>query len=174
MLYVGRVAREKNLNTAVAAYRAAHAVDSTVRFVIVGDGPARAHLERCHPDLIFCGALTGHQLARHYASADVFLFPSETETFGNVTLEAMASGLAVIGYNYAAVREHIRDGQTGFAVPFGDRQAFIITAIRCALGDASMNEMRRQARQHAISLEWTSIASNFAALLLTRKESGCH
>jgi len=69
-----------------------------VKFVIVGDGPLRATLQTQHPDLIFCGVHRGEQLARHYASADVFLFPSETETFGNVTLEAMASGLVGVAY----------------------------------------------------------------------------
>ena len=66
---------------------------------------------------------TGEQLARHYASADVFLFASETETFGNVTLEAMASGLAVIAYNYAGAKIHIANGETGVLVRFGDAKA---------------------------------------------------
>src|SRR5262249_22119354 len=93
VLYVGRIAPEKNLMVAIDAYRAMKRSNESVKFVIVGDGPLRAALERDNPDLIFRGMQTGEHLARHYASADVFLFPSETETFGNVTLEAMASGL---------------------------------------------------------------------------------
>jgi glycosyltransferase involved in cell wall biosynthesis len=77
------------------------------KFVIVGDGPLRPSLQKDHPDIIFPGLLTGERLAAQYASADIFLFPSETETFGNVTLEAMASGLAVIAYDYAAAKVHI-------------------------------------------------------------------
>jgi len=95
-LYVGRVAMEKNLALAIASYRAMQRLKPGIRFVIVGDGPERAPLQKSNPDLIFCGTHTGESLAERYASADIFLFPSETETFGNVTLEAMASGLAVV------------------------------------------------------------------------------
>jgi glycosyltransferase involved in cell wall biosynthesis len=95
VLCVGRIAPEKNVELAVAAYRAMQRGNARLRFVIVGDGPLGASLARAHPDLVFRGFRTGDDLATHYASGDVFLFPSETETFGNVTLEAMASGLAV-------------------------------------------------------------------------------
>src|SRR5262249_42890969 len=111
-LYVGRIAPEKNLTLAVRSYRAMQKLDPAIKFVVIGDGPARSALQAANRDLIFCGALTGEALAEHYASADIFLFPSETETFGNVTLEAMSSGLAVIAYDYAAARRHIVDGQT--------------------------------------------------------------
>src|SRR5919201_2990668 len=103
-----------------------------VKFIVVGDGPLRAPLQKAHPDLIFCGVQTGEQLARHYASADVFLFPSETETFGNVTLEAMASGLGVVAYNYAAAYMHMTHGETGVLVPYGKPQAFIDAAVKLA------------------------------------------
>src|SRR5207249_3283595 len=83
-LYVGRIAPEKNLELAVEAYRAMQRVGGARRFVLVGDGPQRAALHKRHPDLVFPGALIAQQLAAHYAAADVFLFPSETETFGNV------------------------------------------------------------------------------------------
>ena len=74
----------------------------------------------------------GEQLAAHYASADIFLFPSHTETFGNVTLEAMASGLAVVAYDYAAAKMHITHNKTGVLVPYGDAQAFIQAAATIA------------------------------------------
>jgi glycosyltransferase involved in cell wall biosynthesis len=90
VLYVGRLAPEKNVRLAVEAYRAMTGRGGFAKFVLVGDGPIRAALENEHPDLIFTGLRTGEELAGHYASGDVFLFPSETETFGNVTLEAMA------------------------------------------------------------------------------------
>ena len=114
-LYVGRLAPEKNVPLAVEAYRAMQRVQSAARCVIVGDGPLRGELEKAHPDLVFCGMRTGADLAAHYASADVFLFPSETETFGNVTLEAMASGLVVVAYDYAAARIHVAHGESGVA-----------------------------------------------------------
>src|SRR5262249_3999508 len=95
-LYVGRIAAEKNLNLAIEAYRAMRRVANGTKFIVVGDGPLRAALQEKHSDIIFYGVHQGEELARCYASADVFLFPSETETFGNVTLEAMASGLVVV------------------------------------------------------------------------------
>ena len=104
----------------------------SLRFVLVGDGPLRATLQQAHPDFVFCGAHTGERLAAHYASADVFLFPSETETFGNVTLEALASGLVVVAYDYAAARMHITHGQTGTLVPYGDARAFVAGAAGLA------------------------------------------
>ncbi len=100
VLYVGRLAPEKNLAVTVEAYRRMKQMRESIRFVIVGDGPLRASLQNQNRDLIFRGMQTGEQLARHYASADLFLFASETETFGNVTLEAMASGLVVVAYDY--------------------------------------------------------------------------
>jgi glycosyltransferase involved in cell wall biosynthesis len=118
-LHVGRVAPEKNIPLAVQAYQAMQRAWARTRFVAVGDGPLRAALQAACPDLLFCGARTGEALAAHYASADVLLLPSETETFGNVTLEAMASGLAVVAYDYAAARVHIRSGESGVLVPCG-------------------------------------------------------
>jgi glycosyltransferase involved in cell wall biosynthesis len=115
---VGRVAAEKNLELAIESYRALKLFSDGVKFVIVGDGPLRRALQREHTDLIFAGMHTGEQLARHYASAAVFLFPSETETFGNVTLEAMASGLVVIAYNYAGAKVLITHGETGLLVRY--------------------------------------------------------
>src|SRR5439155_728251 len=127
-LYVGRIAPEKNLELAVEAYRAMQRVGGARRFVLVGDGPQRAALQKRHPDLVFCGAIIGEQLAAHYASADVFLFPSETETFGNVVLEAMASGLALVAYDYAAARMHVTHGETGVLIPYGQAAAFVAGA----------------------------------------------
>ncbi len=75
------------------------AVNPRIRIVLVGDGPEAPVLRAVHPDFIFAGMRVGDDLAAHYASADVFLFPSVTETFGNVTMEALASGLAVIAYD---------------------------------------------------------------------------
>src|SRR5262249_15493122 len=132
LLYVGRVAREKNLHLAIEVYHAMKQLSRGVKFVIVGDGPLQAALQRRRTDLIFCGVQTGERLAEHYASADIFLFPSKTETFGNVTLEAMASGLAVIAYNYAAARMHIADGESGVLVPYGDARAFVNKTVELA------------------------------------------
>lgn len=165
VLYVGRLAPEKNLPLAIAAYHAMRRESDAVKCVIVGDGPLRASLQAAHPDLIFCGLQTGEPLATHYASADLFLFPSETETFGNVTLEAMASGLVVLAYDYAAARTHIRHGETGILVPYGDTRAFIDSAARLAREPRVLLQMRQQARAHIAAFDWSVIVEQFAGLL---------
>ena len=92
VIYVGRMAAEKNLPLAVRSFRAIQKLAPAARYIWIGDGPARATLAAQNPDFIFAGVQRGPELARHYASADLFVFPSLTETFGNVTLEALASG----------------------------------------------------------------------------------
>jgi glycosyltransferase involved in cell wall biosynthesis len=164
-LYVGRVAPEKNVQLAIEAYRAMQRAGRSPRFVVVGDGPLRAALQRAHPDLLFCGVQTGPRLAACYASADVFLFPSETETFGNVTLEAMASGLGVVAYDYAAARHHIEPGETGVLVRYGDRRAFVEEAAALARSPASLHRLRRQARAHAAAVDWHRVVERFEGLL---------
>ncbi len=165
-LYVGRVAAEKNLALAIAAYRELQRAAPGAKFVVVGDGPLRAALQSQHPDIVFCGVHRGEELARRYASADIFLFPSETETFGNVTLEAMASGLAVVAFDYAAARMHISDGASGALAPCGDARAFIEAALRLAREPQVLSELRRRARAHAVAFDWQRVIDRFAALLL--------
>ena len=131
-LYVGRVAPEKNIELAITAFRAMQRRNAATKLVIVGDGPLRTRLQQKYPDLNFAGLRRDEQLAACYASADVFLFPSETETFGNVVLEAMASGLAVVAYDYAAARMHVTSGETGMRVPYADAGAFVAAAVRLA------------------------------------------
>ncbi|MFH7617418.1 glycosyltransferase, partial [Pseudomonas syringae group genomosp. 7] len=81
-----------------------------IKQIVVGDGPQRSQLEQQIPDAIFCGSQRGEVLAMHYASAEMFLYPSLTETFGNVVLEALATGLGVVAYDEAADGQHIRQG----------------------------------------------------------------
>lgn len=165
LIYVGRLAPEKNLALAVETYRAMRQVDQTLKFVLVGDGPLRCSLEKEHPDLIFCGMKTGEQLAEHYASGDVFLFPSETETFGNVTLEAMASGLAVVAYNYAAARIHIRHRETGLLVPCGDSKAYVESAVQLQRQNGLVARLGAQAREYTISIRWARVVDSFESML---------
>ncbi len=164
VLYVGRIAGEKNLTLAIDAYRAMKRVDGSAKFIVVGDGPLRVSLQNDHPDLIFCGTQIGEELAKHYASADVFLFPSETETFGNVTLEAMASGLVVIAYDYAAAKSHIIHGETGVLVPYGDSKAFVDSSVGL-LASRPLDGIRRRAREHAAAISWARVVERFEALL---------
>lgn len=136
-IYVGRIAGEKNLPLAVRAFRQLQQVRPKARFVWVGDGPLREKLAHENPDFIFCGIQRGDALARHFASGDLFLFPSRSETFGNVTLEAMASGVATVAFDYGAAREYLRNGMTGAAVDTDE--AFVEAAVRLATQD----ELRR-------------------------------
>ena len=113
LIYVGRLAAEKNLATIFDAYHSAKRIEPNTKLVLVGDGPLRDELMTEHPEVIFPGFQKGRELAEHYASGDIFLFASQTETFGNVTLEAMASGLAVVAYPLAAAAELIQSGHNG-------------------------------------------------------------
>ncbi len=167
VLYVGRLAPEKNVELAVSAYRGMQHVRGALRFVVVGDGPLGPTLASAHPDLVFRGFRTGDDLAAHYASADVFLFPSETETFGNVTLEALASGLAVVAYDYAAAHVHIENGVTGRLVPRGDTSGFVAAAAALARAPERLPEMRRRARVAIGAVDWPRVVERFEQLLLS-------
>ncbi|MBO9663490.1 glycosyltransferase family 1 protein [Dokdonella sp.] len=166
VVHVGRLAPEKNLDLAVRAFRAIQQHRPRARFVVVGDGPARAGLAAQHPDLIFAGVHRGEDLGRHYASGDLFLFPSLTETFGNVTLEALASGVPVVAFDYGAAHEHIHEADAGTRVALGDEAAFVAAASdlaeRVALAAAPL---RRAARDAVATLSPTSVATHFADLL---------
>jgi glycosyltransferase involved in cell wall biosynthesis len=175
VIYVGRVAPEKNLPLVFNAYTEMHAANADSRLVIVGDGPERNALQAQYPDAIFCGMRSGEDLARHYASADVFLFPSLTETFGNVTTEAMASGLAVVAYQYAAAEALLRHGENGMLAPYNDAQKFIAAAVELAREPARARRMGANARQTALSISWDSIHDRFERVLhaIIDKED-CH
>ena len=118
-LSVGRLAPEKNLRLFVESCRAMQAVTPRLKVVVVGDGPDGGPLRAANRDFVFAGMRTGAALAEHYASADVFLFPSLTETFGNVTTEAMASRLAIVAFDYAAARQCLRHRASALLAPFG-------------------------------------------------------
>lgn len=154
-LYVGRLAPEKNLGLFVEAALAMREVDSELRVVLVGDGPQAADLRARHPDFVFAGMRTGGDLAEHYASADVFLFPSVTETFGNVTLEAMASGLAVAAYDYGAARQYLRNPSSALLAPLGDRAAFVRIAAQLAQDAKLRARLRSEARRVAEAASWS-------------------
>jgi glycosyltransferase involved in cell wall biosynthesis len=163
--YVGRVAAEKNLDLAVRAYRALQQLRPDARFVWVGDGPELAPIRAANPDFIFCGLQRGDALARHFASADLFLFPSLSETFGNVTIEAMASGVATVAYRYGAAAEHLRHGTHGAAIALHDESAFIDAARRLSLEDASRRSMGANARAAVQPLRPAQVAADFDTIL---------
>jgi glycosyltransferase involved in cell wall biosynthesis len=167
LLHVGRIAPEKNLATLMAAYDAILRMQPSARLIMVGSGPEQAALQARYPAVIFAGQRRGEDLAAHYASADLFLFPSLTETFGNVTPEAMASGLALVAFNYAAAAQLIRSGENGVLVAMDDQAAFVSASLAAA-GDASARrQMGRWARQTASELDWASIVARFETVLDT-------
>jgi glycosyltransferase involved in cell wall biosynthesis len=167
VIHVGRLAAEKNLSLVFTAFEAMRARHPRARLVLVGDGPKREHYQRQYPEHVFAGMRRDEDLATHYASGDIFLMPSLTETYGNVTVEAMASGLAVVAFDYAAARQHIQDGVNGLLVPPGNNRAFIEQA--CALIDdpALTTELGRAARRTAEGLAWDGVIN---ALVTTYRE----
>lgn len=163
--YVGRVADEKNIPLAVEAFERMRKVDPSMKLVIVGDGPARPRLQKRHPEFVFAGMRRDEDLATHYASADVFLFASTTETFGNVVTEAMGSGLAVLAYDYAAPAQFIRSGVNGVTAPLGDREAFLRAAEEMVKDRAKVDAMRTAARETALAMSWSAIVDKFEETL---------
>ena len=160
-LYVGRLAVEKNIDLAVTAFLRAQAVEPRAHFVLVGDGPARAGLEKRYPQFHFAGMRRGEELAAHYASGDAFLFPSTTETFGNVVTEALASGLAVLCYDYAAGRQHLRHWANGVLAPFGESDAFVAAAEELMRRRAEWPGLRAAARATAEGITWERVFAAF-------------
>lgn len=165
-LSVGRLAPEKNLPLVLRAYRLMRELQPRLRLVLVGDGPERARLVRENPDVVFAGMRTGEDLAAHYASADVFLFPSVTETYGNVTVEAMASGLAVVAYDYAAAQQHIRHGENGVLVPFGAADDYVQAAAALANDTTRIKNLGLRARATTEKLDWSCVVAEFEQALL--------
>jgi len=155
MLYVGRLSPEKNLAALVAVARALPAYP----LVIVGDGPMRGELAAQLDGLNvhFTGTLRGQALAAAYAAADLFLFPSQTETFGQVVREAMASGLPTVGIRAGGVRDLVADGRSGLLCPPDDTPAFVDAARTIAADPDLRYAMGAAARREAEGHTWASI-----------------
>ncbi|MFC3551186.1 glycosyltransferase family 4 protein [Lysobacter cavernae] len=173
-IYVGRIAPEKNLDLAVRAFRELRKTRPQARFVWVGDGPAREKLQRDNPDFIFCGVQRGEALARHFASGDLFVFPSLSETFGNVTLEALASGVPTVAFDYGAAREYLRDGVHGAALAESDEAGFIQSCVRIGGDDLTRQAMRMATRQAVSALRPDQVAADFDALLQNLADANRH
>ncbi|MGB0415691.1 MAG: glycosyltransferase [Coraliomargarita sp.] len=164
-IYVGRMAAEKNIPLALEAWQGARETTPTLKMVVVGDGPARKKLEKQWPEVHFAGMRYDEDLARHYASADLFLMASTSETFGNVVVEAMASGLVGLSYNYAAGKQFVKSGENGFLAPLADAGAFKQMAAEIVENRHQWPAIRAAARATAECYPWNRTIDRFERLL---------
>jgi glycosyltransferase involved in cell wall biosynthesis len=178
VLHAGRVAAEKNFPLLLRAFEAMRVANPACRFVVVGDGPLRAKLQQENLHILFTGFVAREELARYYASADIYVHASLTETFGNVLTEAMASGLAVAGFDYAAARKFVQDGRTGLSAPCSEPEALISAGVRLATDPALRERVRSAARAAVEPQSWAAIISRFAsdldAVVNRTRGSGAH
>lgn len=168
LLHVGRLAAEKNLQLLRHCWQYAQQHSpkgARVHMVVVGDGPQKKILQQELPNAIFTGTLTGTTLAAAYASADVFLFPSLTDTFGNVVIEAMASGLAVAAFDTAAAHQHIRDRHSGCLAALADEQQFLQNLGWLLKDKEALRGVRMHARHRACQLDWSAVLQRFEGYL---------
>lgn len=165
VINVGRIAAEKNLSLAIRAFRQLQKIRPQTKFIWVGDGPERAAIARDNPDFIFCGIQRGEDCARHFASADLFPFSSHSETFGNVTIEAMASGIATVAFRYGAAREHLKDGIHGASIEGRDDEAFVRAVCRIGADDEMRRQMGHNAREAIARLTPAQVAADFDDIL---------
>jgi glycosyltransferase involved in cell wall biosynthesis len=161
LLYVGRISREKDLDILAAAYDKVRAAGQPVQLFLVGHGPYSEALAAALPDAVFLGYLTGKPLATAYASADIFVFPSTTDTFGNVIIEAQASGLPVIVSDLGGPKELVEDGVNGLVTKARDVKD-VARAIARLVDDQNMRaRMGEKARQSVVDRSWPGAFRKF-------------
>lgn len=160
ILFVGRVSKEKNLDLLVAALKKLDGA-VPVRPLIVGDGPYRAEMERLLPDAIFTGYLAGEDLATAYASADFFVFPSTTDTFGNVVIEAQACGLPAIVSDIGGPRDLVDSGRDGLVTKGLDVNELAAAIKKLATEPALRAVMGSAGRAKVESRDWTKAFEKF-------------
>jgi glycosyltransferase involved in cell wall biosynthesis len=164
LLYVGRISREKDLDVLAAAYRQLRSEGLPVQLFVVGHGPYSEAFAESLPEALFTGYLTGKELATAYASADIFVFPSTTDTFGNVIIEAQASGVPVVVSDSGGPKELVQDKANGFITKSRDVDDFT-RAIRTLVTDPALRQrMGNSARQSVIDRSWPSAFSKFWAM----------
>jgi len=152
LLYVGRLSREKGLALLEPLVHALHDTGTPHRLVLVGDGPMKQELRAACPDAVFTGTLPPEEVAAVMASADVFVFPSRTDTAGNVVLEAQASGLPVLVTDQGGPRENMRTGETGFEC--GGLPDFVHRATQLLRAAEKRRRFGEAARQYSLTRRW--------------------
>jgi glycosyltransferase involved in cell wall biosynthesis len=163
LIYVGRISREKDLDVLAAAYRRLRNEGLPVQLFVVGHGPYSEALAKSLPEAFFTGYLRGTELATAYASADIFVFPSTTDTFGNVILEAQACGLPVVVSDSGGPKELVENYTNGLITKSHDVDDFT-RAIRALVTDPALRErMANSARNSVIDLSWPNAFGKFWA-----------
>ncbi len=155
--FVSRLVWEKELGTYIKAVKNLKKINSKVRALVVGDGPAQAEAERALPEAHFTGFAKGEDLSRAYASSDIFLFPSHTETFGNVTLEAMASGLPCLVADAIGSKSLVQNGVNGYWAAKEDIADFTAKLNLIVEDEEKRLEMGKKSREFALEYKWDVI-----------------
>lgn len=165
LISVGRMAPEKNLEQVLNAFDALRWMNDKIKLVMVGDGPLREQYQQRFPDIIFPGMLSQKELSVYYASSDLFVFPSQTETFGNVTLEALASGIPVLAFDCAAARDWVSPGVNGWLVPEDRPEQFAAQAVNIFRTEGLLEKVTETTRQQQVHLDWSQIAEQVESVL---------
>ena len=165
LISVGRMAPEKNLEQVLNAFDALRWMNDKIKLVMVGDGPLREQYQQRFPDIIFPGMLSQKDLSVYYASSDLFVFPSQTETFGNVTLEALASGIPVLAFDCAAARDWVSPGVNGWLVPEDRPEQFAAQAVDIFRTEGLLEKVTETTRQQQVHLDWSQIAEQVESVL---------
>lgn len=168
IVHVSRLAAEKNYELLKQCYQKILSEKPDTRLVIVGSGPLEKSLYSQFPEAIFTGPISLNErdrLAEIYASADLFIYPSTTETYGNVLTESMACGNAVLAYDYAAAAMHINSGVNGVTIPMNDEAAFVAAAVDLAKQDERREAIGNEAANTASKFEWTPVIDRYEELL---------
>ena len=171
LLSVGRLAAEKNLDLVVKTCQALRAAQRPVRLVFAGDGPMRGELQERCPDAVFLGMCHHQTLSTIYPSADLFLFPSLTETFGNVTLEALACGTPVLAFDSAAASELVQADRNGWLVQGEREEDFLTKALEVTRDTAGLMNMRAQTSESVAALDWLQIVTQVESIFLQTQTS---
>jgi len=158
LISVGRMAPEKNLDQVLKTYDALKSTGQAFKLVMVGDGPLKEQFQKRYPEIIFPGMLSQTNLAAYYASSDLFIFPSQTETFGNVTLEALASGIPVLAFDCAAARDWVQTGTNGWLVAENNPEGFAAQAVTVFNSKDLLDQITQSTRQQVVHLDWDQIA----------------
>ncbi len=158
LISVGRMAPEKNLDQVLKTYDALKSTGQAFKLVMVGDGPLKEQFQKRYPEIIFPGMLSQTNLAAYYASSDLFIFPSQTETFGNVTLEALASGIPVLAFDCAAARDWVQTGVNGWLIAENNPEGFAAQAVAIFNSKDLLDQITQSTRQQVVHLDWDQIA----------------